>query len=178
MDFPNFRHPHVLLAGLGASLSLNVILMGVTLWPDSPVVPEEAAEMVFEVDNLADDELEIVADSQAVAVVQPTDALGVAQAVAPVIAQEIAVAPVLDLAPITDAADGIHTSYALVVNSIPQTLATVAAPYGDNVSATLSRLLVWDMDLRKDLRGGDMIEAMWSLGTTDVVVIEAARFMA
>lgn len=175
MDFSIFRHPNALFAGLGASLSLNVVLLGVTLWPDSPAIPEESAEMVFEADNVVDDAPEVVADSQDVAPVAPMVVEGVAEVAAP--AAPLAAAPV-DVAPSTESADGIHTTFALVKNSIPQTLATVAAPYGDNVSATLSRLLVWDMDLRKDLRGGDMIEAMWSLGTSDVVVIEAARFQS
>lgn len=138
---------------LGASLLLNVILLAVVAWPDSePAEPVEPAAVVAE------------------APVDPAPAPAPEEAVeAP--AAEAAVAAKGDEPP-----SGAQVTVASLQGSIPQTMAAAADPYGDFVSATLSRVLVWDLDLRKDLRPNDEIEAMWSLGSTDTVIIEAARY--
>ncbi len=98
------------------------------------------------------------------------DAAAVAEVDAVVAAPKVAAAP--------KPASDVQVTIASLKNSIPQTMSVAAEPYGDFVSATLSRLLVWDLDLRKDLRPGDKIETMWTLGTSDTVVIEAARYHA
>lgn len=136
---------------LAASASLNIALLGFIAWPES-----EPAD---------------VSEPAVVAVEEPAAAEAL-----PVVPEEASA----EAAPAerkTAPADGeVTVTLASVEGSIPQTLAVAAAPYGDFVSATLSRLLVWDLDLRRDLRKGDKIEAAWTLGTTDTVVIEAARF--
>jgi murein DD-endopeptidase MepM/ murein hydrolase activator NlpD len=77
-------------------------------------------------------------------------------------------------APVSD----VQAVAAKIEGSIPQTMADIADPYGDEVSATMSRVLVWDLDLRRDLRAGDKVETMWSLGSSDKVIIEAVRYHA
>lgn len=133
---------------LAISISLNIALLVGVLWPDGE--PDEPA---------------VVADVTPVEDEPAADAID-----APVEAVAKKAAP--------RAAGDIEVTIASLKNSIPQTLAVAAEPYGDSVSATLSRVLVWDLDLRRDLRAGDKIEAAWSLGTSDTVVIEAARFHA
>lgn len=140
---------------LAISVSLNVILIGAGLWPSS-----DETEPVDEIVEAA------AADQPAPQEPEPA-AEGTAEA------DEDAVA---DSEPEAIDPEEVQVTIAKVEGSIPQTMGAAAAPYGDFVSATLSRLLVWDMDLRRDLRAGDKVEAAWHLGTSDTVVIEAARF--
>ena len=128
---------------LAASVSLNIILGVVVLWPDSDAP-----------------------DAPVVAEVAPTQ---------PEVPVE---APVEEAPTVAQPTEDVQVTVASLQGSIPQTMAVAAQPYGDFVSATLSRVLVWDLDVRKDLRPNDKIEAMWSLGTSDTVVIEAARYHA
>ncbi len=146
---------------LVASSSINIVLLAMVLWPDAePVdVPMPAVDL---------------------AAVEPVDApetldFAEAEVVEPAPATpEPAIEAIAKPAALNDS--DVRVTVAALKNSIPQTLAVAAEPYGDFVSATLSRVLVWDLDLRKDLRPGDNIEVSWTLGTTDTVVIEAARF--
>ena len=149
MDVKNSRSRGALPIALGASVTLNIGLITAVLWPDSE--PEEpiAAVRVAEPEPVT---------AEAEPEVEPQEPKG-APAAEPV-----------------EPADDQRVTVATLKGSIPQTMAVAAEPYGDFVSATLSRLLVWDLDLRRDLRADDKIEAMWSLGTSDTVVIDAARY--
>ena len=82
--------------------------------------------------------------------------------------------PVQEAEPASDT----QVTVARIQGSIPQTMATAAEPYGDEVSATMSRVLVWDLDLRRDLYADDKVEVMWSMGSSDKVIIEGVRYHA
>lgn len=150
---------------LAASASLNIALLAVMLWPNAEtpdiapvteaaaVAPADTPEAIEFAENEVADEAPIAAPIEPAEVAEPTNK------------------------PVAQLNDSdVRVTVAALKNSIPQTMAVAAEPYGDFVSATLSRVLVWDLDLRKDLRPGDNIEVAWTLGTTDTVVIEAARY--
>lgn len=140
---------------LGVSGLLNIVLLGVVLWPDGADEPE--------LPSLATAAAVAEAPAEVDSAVEATEVAAAAEEVAP--------------APKAAPLDGDqHVTIASIQGSIPQTMATAAAPYGDNVAATLSRVLVWDLDLRRDLRRDDKAEVLWSLGTSDTVVIDAARY--
>jgi len=46
---------------------------------------------------------------------------------------------------------------------------------GNALSAVFSRLFVWDLNLRRDLRKGDKVEVAWSRAPDDTVEVLAAR---
>jgi len=156
------RRPELLKAGLSVSVAANIILVAALLWP-SQAVETPALSITGEATANLEEEMQFEDESVELqeVVVEVPKAPAAVEAAAPAIP-----------------ADGIHTVFASLNTSIPHTLSKAAAPYGDNVSATLSRLLVWDLDVRKDLRPNDTIEAMWTLGTSDVVVIQAARYFS
>lgn len=154
---------------LVVSVALNIILLAVVLWPDGdPVEAEDLPESVAQAPLGEESEVPALIELPPMNVVDEPEA---AEAVAP-LAEKPAATPT----PVAPQEGETRVTIASVQGSIPQTLAVAAAPLGDNVSATLSRLLVWDLDLRRDLRAGDKIEVMWTPGTSDGVVIEAARF--
>lgn len=144
---------------LAGSIALNLVMASALFWPE----PDPTTDIPVEDPSAA------VAQEAAA----PTE-LAEASPEAAAEAEVAAAAPEAQ-----EAAEGdVRITVARVEGSIPQTMAVAAEPYGEFVSATLSRLLVWDLDVRRDLRAGDKVETMWSLGTTDTVVIEAARFHA
>lgn len=158
-----FENPKFLLAAFATSATLNCVFIGALLAPAPEATPAPALSSY----TIA--EPEPVAEEAKV--VEPVAEPLVAENPAPPVATPPTDAPA-EAAP----TDNTLKSVRVPINiSIPHTLAEPAAPYGDNVSATVSRLLVWDLDLRKDLRAGDILQASWSMGTSDVVVIEAAR---
>lgn len=165
-----------LVVVLGASLSLNVLFGIAALWPTSDSSDSHAADAADAAESPANAPVRRVAPAARPAPQTPEAADAPAHAVVDVpAATQAAVATPLPTAT-RSSLDGATITRASLVTSIPHTLRDAAAPYGDNVSATLSRVLVWDLDLRRDLRPGDGIEAMWTLGTSDVVVIQAARY--
>ena len=148
---------------LAASASLNIALLAVMFWP-SAEIPDVAAPVIEAAAVAPADTPEVIEFAEN----EVDDDAPIAEPIEP-IAQAPAAKPVLN-------DSDVRVTVAALKNSIPQTMAVAAEPYGDFVSATLSRVLVWDLDLRKDLRPGDNIEVAWTLGTTDTVVIEAARY--
>lgn len=141
---------------LALSASLNIALLGVVFWPDAePEDAPTAAELAA-----VTPQPEVESES-----VEPVEGPETEEA-------EAAAAPANEDGKASD----IKVTVASVQGSIPQTMAVAAAPYGDFVSATLSRLLVWDLDVRRDLRADDKVEVAWELGSSDTVVIKAARF--
>lgn len=164
-----FENPKFLLAAFATSATLNCVFIGALLAPDPEVGPTPALSTYA-----TTPQPEPVAQPE---IVEPVEDPSIAEAPAPALAKPTEVAPPTEAAlPSNAKADDALKSVRVPINiSIPHTLAEPAAPYGDNVSATVSRLLVWDLDLRKDLRAGDILQASWSMGTSDVVVIEAAR---
>ena len=139
---------------LAASVTVNIFLLAAVLWPEStPEQPEvePVVEAPIEAEQLADEiaAAEIAEEIAAEAEREPVDPRGIQLAVAN------------------------------VQGSIPQTMETAASPYGENVSATLTRVLAWDLDMRRDLRAGDKVEVAYSLtDATDKVIINAARYNA
>ncbi len=158
-----FENPKFLLAAFATSATLNCVFIGALLAPDPEATPAPALS------SYTVAEPEPVAEEAKVA--EPVAEPLVAENPAPPVATPPTDAPA-EAAPTDNALKSVRVPINI---SIPHTLAEPAAPYGDNVSATVSRLLVWDLDLRKDLRAGDILQASWSMGTSDVVVIEAAR---
>lgn len=152
-----FENPKFLLAAFATSATLNCVFIGALLAPDPETTPAPA--------------LSSYTVAEEATVVEPVAGPVVAENPAPPEATPPSAAPA-EAAPTDNALKSVRVPINI---SIPHTLAEPAAPYGDNVSATVSRLLVWDLDLRKDLRAGDILQASWSMGTSDVVVIEAAR---
>jgi murein DD-endopeptidase len=147
---------------LAISITLNIVLLSTVLWPDSEPAegePTPVAAATPEPDEAGADERAEADGSVEEASVEETD-------------QETDD----ELTDDQPSPSETRVTVASVEGSIPQTMAEAAAPYGDNVSATLSRILVWDLDVRRDLRAGDKIEVAWRLGTSDIVVIDAARF--
>jgi murein DD-endopeptidase len=175
------RPPLLFSVVLGASLTMNALLMVAVLMPDreeAPATNERLEAVAVEPELLAPSEqnalLPGVETATAGAVAAPSDVMPEA---AP---QTVVAAPVVE--PPVEAATNLslfeeaQVTIARLQTSVPHTMATAAAPYGDNVSATLNRVLMWDLDMRRDLRPGDGIEVLWTLGTSDVVVIQASRY--
>ena len=146
MDVRRPRSRGPLAIALGVSVSLNIALIAAVLWPDSD---QTAVDEAVETTTTKPSPTRELAKSA-------TPGAEAAQEEMPSDAQRVTVTE--------------------LEGSIPKTMAVAAEPYGDAVSATLSRVLVWDLDLRRDLRPNDRIDAMWRLGASDTVVIEAARY--
>lgn len=148
------RSPRGRSIALALSISLNIILVAVLIWPDGGP-SEPVAERA---------EAEAAAIAEAERIEEEREATEPSEPIEPVAEQP------------ESPEDDLQVTVATIRGSIPQTMAEAAAPFGDNVSATMSRLLVWDLDLRRDLRAGDNVETMWVPGTSDGVVIKALRF--
>lgn len=63
-----------------------------------------------------------------------------------------------------------------VVGAIPQSLAAAGVVNSDAVSATTTRLLMWDLDLRRDLRAGDPLQVAWTEDGAGAVTIVGAHY--
>lgn len=181
------RPPFVFSVVLGASLAMNALLSIAVLMPDrhaTKVVAarsEAAATTQSVVPSAAEPQALAPEPTMQIAAPVADGAVATADGLVPVAAPvEAGLAPA-EVAPLAQNlslfADA-NATIARLQTSIPHTLATVAAPYGDNVSATLNRILMWDLDMRRDLRAGDGVEVLWTLGTSDVVVIQASRYEA
>jgi murein DD-endopeptidase MepM/ murein hydrolase activator NlpD len=151
-DPPDGR-PWLLYALLGCSLALNVVMV---LDRDTPAEPETAAEGTASAEPAAD----AVADGVADAVV-PTAQAAVAEPAGP-------------------APEPLAGDWSVVRGSIDRSLSGMfvqeAETDGEGLSQVFSRLFVWDMDLRRDLRKGDTIETSWRKNREGIIEIAGARF--
>lgn len=59
--------------------------------------------------------------------------------------------------------------------TLSHTLMAAMGPGGDALSAEVSRLLVWDLNLRRDLRQGEPLSIVWEGTTPDTLVVHAVR---
>lgn len=62
-----------------------------------------------------------------------------------------------------------------ITGTIPKSLAPEIGPLTDALSAEVSRLLVWDMDLRRDLRAGDRLDVLYEGTSAETIEILAVR---
>jgi murein DD-endopeptidase len=74
------------------------------------------------------------------------------------------------------AADELHVVRAQLQGAIPQTLTPLMGAEGSAVSAVYSRLLMWDLDLRRDLRAGDDMALAYTMSGSGEAVMHAARY--
>lgn len=62
-----------------------------------------------------------------------------------------------------------------LTHSIPRTINAQVATNGPALSAEVTRVLMWDLDLRRDLRQGDELTVLWR-GEAEDTVIEALSY--
>jgi murein DD-endopeptidase MepM/ murein hydrolase activator NlpD len=62
-----------------------------------------------------------------------------------------------------------------IEGTIPRSLAPEVGPLADALSAEVSRLLVWDLDMRRDLRAGDLLEVVWEGTSAETIEVHALR---
>jgi len=69
------------------------------------------------------------------------------------------------------------TGHAVIAGSIPASLGPIAGGRGDALSAAFNRLVMWDLDVRRDLRAGDEASVAWQETANNAqVVIGAASY--
>jgi len=69
------------------------------------------------------------------------------------------------------------TGHAIIAGSIPASLGPIAGGRGDALSAAFNRLVMWDLDVRRDLRAGDEASVAWQETNDNAqVVIGAASY--
>ena len=69
------------------------------------------------------------------------------------------------------------TGRAVIAGSIPASLGPIAGERGDALAAAFNRLVMWDLDVRRDLRAGDEASVAWQETNDNAqVVIGAASY--
>lgn len=144
---PPYGKPWLLFGLLGCSLALNLV-------------------MVLDRDG-ASDEASAAAPASAeaalpVAESTPGSAAATAAATAPVAPRNLGAAEW-------------SVASAKVSSTLSGALRTAVGDDGTALSAVYSRLFVWDMDLRRDLRRGDRVEVAWQRAPDDTIEVLAAR---
>ena len=151
---PPYGKPWLLYGILGCSLALNLLMV---VDRDSDPVEAEPTAMVEAPPSVE------AADTVATAA---------APAAAPVAVAEAPVVPTRDIA--ADAAE-----WTIMTSTVSSTLSgafrSAAGEDGSALSAVYSRLFVWDLDLRRDLRKGDRVDVAWRRATDDTIEVLAAR---
>jgi murein DD-endopeptidase len=143
--------PWALLGLTGASVSLNIVLAAMLLWPGAVAEPPVASSDVTEANVEASNQ---VADAPADEVEAPIEA--------PV------EAPV-------ERPEGVRVAAATVERNLAHTFHNAVGDGSDALSATTARLFVWDLDLRRDLQKGDKVSVAWRI-EKDLPVIDAASY--
>ncbi len=176
--------PYLLYGLLVASLGMNVLLVLRDRAPEAPAVAGIPAPDILPTDLVEPELAPSEVDPIAAAPLAPVPG------VAPGIAQGEAGAPgalqaAADPAPGEGAApagaatvDGWRVLRAEVTHSLARTFQRALpddAP-ADAVAAVASRLLVWDLDLRRDLQKGDRIELAWRVGEDGQVEVPVLRY--
>ena len=59
--------------------------------------------------------------------------------------------------------------------TVPKSLAPKLGPLTDALSAEVSRLLVWDLDMRRDLRAGDRLDVLFEGDSAETIEVLALR---
>lgn len=154
---PPLGRPWLLYGILGCSLALNLAMVVQRQAGSAPAADEAAA---------------VAAEAVAAA---PAEAVAAAPAAVPA-ADPAAPAPAA--APAVSAAEtaalGDWTiSDATVRSTLSGAFASVVDQDADALSAVYSRLFVWDMNLRRDLRKGDRVEVAWHKAGDDIEVLAA-----
>lgn len=72
-------------------------------------------------------------------------------------------------------ATGVHSVSVAISGTIPGSLAAAVGPLSPALSAEVSRLLVWDLDLRRDLRSGDQLDVVYEGDSAETIEILALR---
>jgi len=154
IDPPDGR-PWALLGLCGASLLLNVVLIGHDL-----LAPDAAAEVAPPA----------AATAQATADASPADTD--AHAAADLLPGEAAPAVAEGATPATgDAApaaappvvpDGLRVVHAAVSENLAHTFQVAAPEHADVLAAVYARLFFWDLNLRRDLQKGDELSVVYS----------------
>lgn len=65
-----------------------------------------------------------------------------------------------------------------VEQSLPRTFQKEAGEDGDALASVFARLVVWDLDLRRDLQAGDRVAAVWRMGADGKHEIAAATLFS
>lgn len=156
---PPYGKPWLLYGILGCSLALNLVMV---LDRDrSSSDTEPPGELVAA-------EADAVAGPDAVADAKGTVPAGSAGDAAP------ADAPVVPRDLGADAAQWTIAS-AKVSSTLSGAFREAVGTDGSALSAVFSRLFVWDMNLRRDLRKGDRVEVAWRRAPDDTLEVLAAR---
>lgn len=158
---PPYGKPWLLYGILGVSLVLN--LMMVRDRDEAPAPEAEGAE---------------VAQAPTVAVAEGGSAVPAVASAAVAPDAVVAAADGAPVAPVVQRELG-DTSWSVVAARVDSTLSgafgTAVGADGSALSAVYSRLFVWDLDLRRDLRKGDRVEVAWRRAPDDTLEVLAAR---
>lgn len=93
------------------------------------------------------------------------------------VVEEVAVEPAA-AAPETAPVAGWTELHAKVDQSLARTFQQTAGESGDALSSVFARLVVWDVNLRRDLQAGDAVAVVWRVGADGVPEIAAARLQS
>ncbi len=149
---PPYGKPWLLYGILGCSLALNLVM----------VLDRDEAES-------ADPEVAVAgADPVADVVASTTGTAPEAEAAdggpPPVVPRDVA----------ADAAKW-NIASAKVTSTLSGAFQSAVGEDGSALSAVYSRLFVWDLNLRRDLRKGDRVEVAWNRAPDDTIEVLAAR---
>jgi len=154
---PPYGKPWLLYGILGCSLALNLVMVLDRDEGDAPTDP---------VEELA------VADVVPATTTATAPAAGAPAATTD--APPTASNPVVPRDVAADAA-GWSIASAKVTSTLSGAFRTAVGSDGSGLSAVFSRLFVWDLDLRRDLRKGDRVEVAWRRAPDDTIEVLAAR---
>lgn len=142
-------NPAVIYGLLGCSLALNLVMVLERGRDSSSEQPTAAAP----------------AEEQAPAVAAPASQAAAPQAAPAVAAPAAAPTPSGDWKVVSASVD----------RSLSATFAAADPDHGDALSQTVSRLFVWDVDLKRDLQRGDTVEVAYRVITDAEIEIAAAK---
>ncbi|GMV41606.1 MAG: hypothetical protein AMXMBFR64_33220 [Myxococcales bacterium] len=78
-------------------------------------------------------------------------------------------------APRAPAPAGVKVVSVAIDGTVPKSLAPHLGPLTDALSAEVSRLLVWDLDMRRDLRAGDRLDVVYEGDSAETIEVLALR---
>jgi len=148
---PPYGKPWLLYGILGCSLALNLVMVLDRDEPEGDAPEVAVADAGVQPDAPAAD---AVATDVAGAVAAPADA--------PVVPRDVGAAQWT-------------VSSARVQSTLSGAFRGSVGEDGNALSAVFSRLFVWDLDLRRDLRKGDKVEVAWNRAPDDTIEVLAAR---
>lgn len=167
---PSTNKPWLLFGAIGVSLALN---LGLALRLGMSNADSDEAAAVAEAASVDDARaattaIAVAADPSPIVIGNDTTISN-----APVPAAEVAPLP----EPLGAAAQaGTHLYSGVVQSSISATFTGVANTSPAALSAVYTRLFAWDMDMRRDLHRGDLVEVMYEQREGQEPLVLAARF--